>query len=97
MNDIPEQYFSDPRTANAMIKLIKTIVQKELRNLQFDKTYSGVVTGVNGNNANIKIMGSESIVNNVKNKSGEVLVTGDDVLIEAINNSLNNIVIKYKK
>ncbi len=81
-----------------MEEYVKKIIKSECR---FNKTYSGTVVAVAGDNstASIRLMDADSdmVIPNVKNKSGESLSVGDQIFLEAINNSLNNIVIKYKK
>jgi small nuclear ribonucleoprotein (snRNP)-like protein len=90
--------FNDPLFAKDLIDELKRIILKELRTeLRFDKTYVAKVVAVSGGYANIQLEESTNTISNVKNKSGEVLVPDDYVYVEAINNSLNNIVIKYKK
>ncbi len=90
--------FNDPLFARNLINELKRIILKELRiELRFDKTYVAKVVSTTGDLADIKLEESENVISNVKNKSGETLLPDDYVYVEAINNSLNNIVIKYKK
>lgn len=100
MEYMNEQSFDDPVVAANFKKYIEKIVDIRVKKYcNFDKTYTATVTAVAGDNstASIKLMDSDAVIPNVKNKSGESLSIGSQVSVEAINNSLTNIVIKYKK
>nr|WP_156736276.1 hypothetical protein [Mycobacterium sp. E3298] len=92
-----ELLLSDPQAASLFYQIIDKRIEAMIKNLKFDKTYSATVVGVNGEKADIKLQGGINTISGVPNKTGEVLSSGNEVLVEAINNSLNNLVIKYKK
>jgi sRNA-binding carbon storage regulator CsrA len=98
-NDFQSQMpFDNPQ----MIKLFWREINKRIRQIikeecKYDKSYSAIVITVGTGTANIKLQGGTNTITNVKNKSGETLVIGNEVIVEAINGSLNNLVIKYKK
>jgi translation initiation factor IF-1 len=79
------------------LKLLDDRIKTQLEKLPYDRTYSAVVVSVGTGKANIRLQGGSNIISNVPNKTGVTLVSGDEVFVEAINNSLNNLVIKYKK
>jgi hypothetical protein len=76
--------------------LIKQLIKDEIAKANFNKLYTAKVISVSGDFVDINITGSTTLISNVKNKTGEVLSTNDDIYIEAINNNFNNIVAKYK-
>lgn len=92
-----ELLFDDPQTSNLFYKILDERIAIQLKALKFDRTYSATVMAVGSGTADIKLQGGTNIIPEVLDKTGEVLSVGNEVLIEAINNSLNNIVIKYKK
>lgn len=99
MNDyIEELDFGDSKAVEKfweqIDKRIKKIIKEEVK---CDKTYYATVMDVGAGVASIKLQGGTNTITNVKNKTGVTLNVNDEVLIEAINGSLNNLVIKYKK
>ncbi len=98
MKQYIEQYdFEDPKISKDFIEVVREIVSKEVRKLKFNKMYPAKVVSVDGSLANIKLLGGNETISNIKNKTGETLDIDDEVYIEAINNSLNNIYIAIKK
>lgn len=89
--------FNDPQVAQLFKILIDDRIDQKLKELKFDRTYSATVMAVGSGVADIQLQGGENTITGVPNKSGVTLVIGDEIYIEAINNSLNNLVIKYKK
>lgn len=89
--------FNDPQVAQWFKVIVDDRIDQKIKELKFDRTYSATVISVGSGVANIQLQGGTSTINGVPNKSGETLVIGDEIYIEAINNSLNNLVIKYKK
>lgn len=92
-----ELLFEDPDTAETFYKIIDKRIQMALKELKFNKCYSATVVAVGTSTADIKLQSGINTITGVPNKSGVTLAVNDEVYIEAINNSLNNIVIKYKK
>jgi hypothetical protein len=85
-----------------MTKLFWREIDKRIRKMikeecNFNKSYSATVITVETGVASIRLQGGTNIITNVKNKTGEILIVGNEVIVEAINGSLNNLVIKYKK
>lgn len=73
-------------------------IELKLAKLQFDRSYHGKVVAVNGGLIDVKLAGdSNTIITGLKNKSGETLIINDEVIMTAINNNLNNLVITIKK
>jgi hypothetical protein len=79
------------------LKLIDDRIKLHLEKLPYDRTYSAVVVSVGTGKANIRLQGGSNTISDVPNKTGVTLIVGDEIFVEAINNSLNNLVIKYKK
>jgi hypothetical protein len=92
-----EKNLGDPNTASTLYQIIDDRVKLLIKDLKFNKTYSATVMAVGTTTADIKLQGGTNTITSVPNKTGVSLVVGDQVYIEAINNSLNNLVIKYKK
>jgi hypothetical protein len=98
MDDIEETLsFDDPELVKLLFAMVDRRVDKKINELNFDKTYSATIITVHTGNADIQLQGSVSTILAVPNKTGVTLVNGDQVYVEAINGSLNNLVIKYKK
>lgn len=89
--------FRDPKTASILHRIIDERINLALKDLKRDTSHSATVVAVGAGVADIKLQGAINTIPNVKNKTGETLVIGDEVVIEAINGSMNNLVIKYKK
>ena len=93
-----ELEFGNPQSDKTLIDEITRLVFKRIKSeLKFDKTYVAKVVAVGTGVADVQIEDSVNTIAGVKNRSGETLNINDYVYIEAINNSLTNIVIKYKK
>lgn len=95
--DQREVLFADPKSANFFNQAVDKRIDLKLKELRFDKSYSATVMVVGTTTADIKLQGGINTITGVPNKTGVSLVVGDEVYIEAINGSLNNLVIKYKK
>lgn len=76
---------------------IRKLVLEEIKNAKFDKTYSATVVAVNGILADIQLAGSNVIITDIKNKSGETLEIGNEVKLTAFNNNFNDLTITIKK
>jgi hypothetical protein len=79
------------------LKLIDDRIKAQLEKLPYDKSYSAVVVAVGTGKADIRLQGGANTITNVPNKTGDTLQVGDEIVLEAINNSMFNLVIKYKK
>jgi len=99
MSDYKQQIsFDDPRFINWFKDIIHENVQKELKKVKFDNHYPAKIVINNGDGtANIKLMGSENIIPNVKIRQGLSVATGWECYVLAIGNSLNNIIIDFIK
>ena len=61
-------------------------------------SYSAIVTNVvSAILADVQMPGSTTIITNLKNKTGETLYVNDEVILFALNGSLNNLYIAIKK
>ena len=89
--------FSDPKTADKFYQIIEDIVDAKIAKAKFDKSYPGIVSAVDGNYADVKLMGSATAITDIENTTGKTLTVGDSVEVLAIRNSLNNLVIHKKK
>lgn len=97
-NYLNELKFDDLITSKIFFREIDRRIENKIKELcKFDKSYSAKVVAVGTGVADIILQGGTNTITNVKNKSGETLIVNDEVIIEAINNSLNNIYIKLKK
>jgi ribosomal protein S6E (S10) len=92
-----ELLFSDPHFAARFYQLIDKRIDQKINGLKFDKSYSATVMAVGTGAADIKLQNGSNTITGVKNKTGVTLAVNDEVVVEAINGSLNNLVIKYKK
>jgi len=79
-------------------KKIKTIVKNEMEKFGNFRGWVATVDSINLDlTANVKLAGdSATIIPNLKNKSGEVLIAGDEVYLCSIS-SLSNAYISIKK
>lgn len=73
------------------------IIDERIKKAGYNRTYSASVIAVNGNLADIQLIGSSITIPDVKNKSGETLVVGDEIKITSYNNDFNDIAITVKK
>lgn len=95
--DEREMLFGDPKTASIFYQIIDERIRLALKDLKYNSSHSATIMAVGSEVADIRIQGATNTITNVKNKTGNTLVVGDEVVIEAINGSMNNLVIKYKK
>lgn len=94
---IQELPLDNPQTANILNEIIDKIVENKLKKLGFNKKYPAVVTAVGSGVATIKLMNGNAEISNVKVRNGVLVNVGDEVYVEAINGSLNNIYIDFNK
>lgn len=75
-------------------QIFREIVRQEFRKLKFDKSYPATIASTpSGGTADIKLQGGNTIIPNVKIRSGLTPSYGDQVYVRAINGSLNNLFI----
>lgn len=92
-----EMLFNDPKTAEALYNVIDTMIEKKMKKMDFNKSYPGVVSSVNGNKVSVKLMGSETAMPDIINLTGKTLNANDSVEVLAIRNSMNHLVVHIKK
>jgi hypothetical protein len=98
MDEIEETLsFDDPELVKLLFAMVDKRVDKKIAELSFNKTYSATVITVHTGNADIQLQGSTVTIMAVPDKTGVTLANGNQVYVEAINDSLHNLVIKYKK
>ncbi len=88
---------NSPEFVTSLYRYIDKRIANAVDNLTFDSSVSATIIAVGSGVADIRFQGGTITIPNVKNKTGVALVVGDEVIVEKINNSLNNLVIKYKK
>ena len=77
--------------------IVKKEVKKELKN-GYIKTYSAKVVSVDGDLVNVTIAGDdETILQGLKNKTGEILEVGNFVRLFSHTGSLSNAYVGFKK
>jgi hypothetical protein len=90
--------FSDSEFAEFLRSIIREEVRKEIKlSATFDKTYFGTVTTVGSGTADVKLAGDDTTELTLRNDTGVALSPGDEVIITALNNNLNNATITIKK
>lgn len=92
---ITEYPFSDPQIARYMAEIIRRMIRNEIQNLPYNRLYPAEVVSVGSGVANIKLLGGDKVIPNVKVRPGLSLSQGQKVYILAINGSLNNIIIDF--
>jgi hypothetical protein len=78
-------------------KIVDKRIEDYNKDSKYDKSFSATVMSAGLGTVGIKLLGANNTVNGIPNKSGEILNVGDEVYVEAINGSSNNMVVKYKK
>jgi hypothetical protein len=87
----------DTKSLEAFKDLIQEEINKILKELQLMRALPAKVVLVNDNGTvNIKLVGSEETLTNIKNKSGTTLVLNDIVYIYAPTGSLTNCYVGVK-
>lgn len=92
----------DTNDYNTLINIIRQIANSECRKLMkeanLSSNYFATVDSVNEDGTcNIILAGGETLFSNLLNKTGETLVAGDAVLVEALGGNLGNGYIKIKQ
>jgi len=76
-----------PEFAQFLDKLIdqkaRAIVQQELQKYGVLHVWDAIVTSVSGNTASVKLIGESKIIPDLKNKTNQVLVAGDEVQLHS--------------
>ena len=83
-------------------KALREHVDKQVKNAKFDRHVQAVVVNVGTYTADIQLSNhtydsNKPVIPNVPNKSGETLVSGDEVYLLCINGSLSNSIIHIRK
>lgn len=89
--------FTSPETVKNMLEIIDERVQLKMSELKNSKNYSATVTSVGVGVVSVQLQGANNVIPNVLNKSGQPLAVGNQVILEAINGSMSNLVVKFKK
>jgi hypothetical protein len=89
----------DPKAIDDFQRLIRDIVQQELKKARFNRMLPAKVTTGGTSTVSIQLLidGTPTTITGVKNKTGLTLVTNDEVYVEFINNSSSNIYVAIKK
>jgi hypothetical protein len=89
----------DPKAIDDFQKLIRDIVQQELKKARFNRMLPAKVISVGSGTADIQFLsdGTPTTITGVKDKTGVTLNVNDEVYVEFINNSSSNIYIAIKK
>ena len=77
-------------------QLINDEVKKELNKLKYVKAYPAKVVLVGTNTANVTLIGETEILTNLKNKTNQTLIVGDNVYLFSPTNNLTNSYIAVK-
>jgi len=77
-------------------QMIKEEVNKELKKLKYIKAYPAKVINVGAGVADVKIAGDDTLIVNLKNKTGETLLANDNVYLFSPTNNLTNLYIAVK-
>ena len=97
MNENYDLEFGSPEDVANLYRYIDKRIAIAMNDLKFDSSVPATIISVGSGVASIMLQGGTITIPNVKNKTGATLVIGDEVIVEKINNSFNNLVIKYKK
>lgn len=89
---------TDDECIQFLDKYVTEKLENEIKKLKFMKTYSAIVNTVNGNGTiNVTLAGDNTVISNLKNRTGVTLIVGDSVLLYAPTNSLNNMYVGIKR
>jgi len=91
---------NSPEFAQFLDKLIdqkvSIKVEQKLKEYGNVRAWDSIIVSVSGNTASVKLIGESTIIPNIKNKSGVVLVAGDEVYLFSLS-SLTNAFIAVAK
>lgn len=87
----------DFKFVKRMTEVFRKIVQQELAKAEFDRKLPATIVSVGTGVADIKLMGGNTTISNVKVRSGLTLSVGDGVYVTLIGNSATNMFIDLKK
>jgi hypothetical protein len=80
-----------------LLELIKKEIKKEIKNISFVNSYSGIVDNVGVGILDVKLAGSTTVLENLKDKTGVSVNVGDEVIVVVLKNNLSNAFVAWAK
>lgn len=88
----------NPNAITDYVKIVREIVQQEIRKASFNRSIQAVVASTPAGGAcDIKLLNEGNTITGVKIRTGLTISMGDEVYVTFINNQSSNFFIDFKK